>query len=386
MNINKIKELEKYVIALRRHFHQYPELSNQEFYTSERIKEELRHMSIPYTTFLDTGVIATMEGRSKGKSVLLRADMDALPIEENTEKEYRSLKKGVMHACGHDGHIAMLLGACKLLNQRKDSFDGTIYLVFQPAEETGSATKEPWLEAIIKNVDTAFAIHVDPSLLAGQVSIENGPRTAGVDDFSIEIIGDGGHGATPHLGTDALLTGAHLVVNLQEIVSREINPLDPVVVSIGIFESGRKANILADHTYLSGNIRFFNQDLRKEFPVILDRIAKHTAAMFQTEARVTYTPSLLPVVNDITCCEIGRKAAASICNPKGQVHRKMGTISDDFSRYLERVPGVYAFLGIGKGDVKNYPLHHPRFDLAEESLQLGARLYAEYAVEYLAHA
>lgn len=382
-NTTIIKDVEPYIISLRRHFHQFPELSSQEFKTSLKIQEELKKLKIPFETFGTTGVIGYLGvKKANQKCVLLRADIDALPVTEHHEDPFCSQNLGVMHACGHDGHTAMLLGAAKILKNQEDEINGLVKLVFQPAEETGSITREPYFEKVLDGVNTAFAIHVDPSLNTGEYSIETGPRMAGVDDFEIIVTGSGGHGAMPHLGTDALLCGAHLVVNLQDIISREMDPLDPVVLTVGVFNAGVKANILAKEARLLGNIRFFKKELREQFPSLLQRYAQNTALTFHTSATVQYTPSLLPVINNKECCAIGLKAGEEIFQ-RLSTPRTMGMTSDDFSRYLEKVPGVYAFLGTGGEKIHQYPLHHEKFALDEHALILGARLHAKYAMEYL---
>ncbi|GMQ55635.1 M20 family metallopeptidase [Vallitalea sediminicola] len=376
-------ELGRYVTELRRYFHQHPELSLNEFNTSRRIIQELESMGVPYYTVCKTGVIATIKGK-QGKTVALRADMDALPIEEKNDVDYRSETHGIMHACGHDAHTAMLLGAVKILNEKKVDINGCIKVIFQPAEETGEATEEIIASGILDKVDSIFAMHVVTDLPTGKISIESGPRMAGVDDFTITITGSGGHGALPHLGTDALLVGANLVVNIQEIVSREINPLDSVVITIGTFNSGVKANILASEAILSGNLRYFNSEIKDYFKEALFRISTHTTQMYNTTVNINYAKSLLPVINDIYCSKIAEKAVLKIAGEQGLSIKPKMTASEDFSRYLEKVPGVFAFLGVCDGTSKtSYPLHHESFQIDEKALELGSKLYAQYALEFL---
>lgn len=382
MNTN-CSQLASYIINLRREFHKYPELSLKEYRTSKRIREELESLHIPFYSLGDTDVIAEIKGES-GKTVILRADMDALPITEQTDAGYASTQSGVMHACGHDAHTAMLLGSAKLLSENKEMLKGTIRLIFQPAEETGGATKTLIQKGLLHGASTAFAIHVAPDIPTGFIGITDGACMAGVDDFSIKIKGAGGHGAAPHLGTDALMAGAHLAVNLQQIVSREMNPLEPVVVAIGTFHAGTKVNILAKESELAGNIRFFNKELRAYFPQALSRYADCTAKMFRCNAETAYLPSLLPVMNDSKCCALVRSAAEEIWGFKNYLSKEPCTTSEDFSRYLELLPGAMAFLGTGGTSEKtSYPLHHECFDIDEKALLNGSRLYASYAVHWL---
>jgi amidohydrolase len=378
-------ELGEYVTNLRRYFHQNPELSLKEFNTSKRIIKELEAIGVPYYTICETGVVATIQGK-KGKTVALRADIDALPIKEKNEVSYKSKNSGVMHACGHDAHTAMLLGAVKILNENKEDINGCIKVIFQPAEETSEATKEIIASGFLDNVDSIFAIHVMTDLPTGKISVESGPRMAGVDDFTITITGSGGHGAMPHLGTDALLVGANLVVNLQEIVSREINPLDAVVITVGEFNSGVKRNILASEAVLSGNLRYFNSELKDYFKEALLRISTNTAQMYNTTAELDYTKSLLPVINDECCSEIAKNVVIKIAGEQALCTKPQITTSEDFSRYLEKVPGVLAFLGVWDGTPDTYyPLHHECFQIDEKALELGSKLYAQYALEALSN-
>ena len=377
--------LSTYIIEMRRKFHKFPELSSQEFVTSNIIRQELNKMNISHISLGDTDVVAIIHGlKNSGKSVLLRADIDALPVKEENNISYCSENKGIMHACGHDGHAAMLLGAAKLLQEKRQDFSGTIKLFFQPAEETGGETKSLIRKGLLDNIDVCFAIHVDPTLKTGTVNISPGPRMAGVDDFIIRLTGPGGHGAMPHLGTDALLAGSHLVVNLQQIVSREIDPLEPVVVTIGTFHSGTKRNVLAQEAILEGNIRFFNKDLSKVFPELLERHSYYTAKLFGCQSEVNYIPSLLPTINNSDICTLALKTAEKIWGNNKCVEKSPSPTSEDFSRYLDKIPGVLCFLGTSGGTSEtSYPLHHQCFNLDESALEKGSQMYADFAINYL---
>ncbi len=375
--------LSNYVLMLRRYFHQYPELSLKETNTCKKIATELSALQIPYRIVHQTGIVAEIKN-GPGKTVLLRADIDALPITEQTHCAYTSKNKGIMHACGHDSHIAMLLGAAKIIMDSREKFSGTIRLVFQPAEETGQASASMIAEGLLDNVDTVFSLHVEPSIPSGYFSLQAGPIMAGVDDFKIQIQSMGGHGAYPHLGSDAVLAISHLVVNLQEFVSREMPPLEPVVLTVGTLHAGTKTNILANDATLTGNIRFFNPKLSHSFSDILNRIATHTADMFKSTATLTYTPSLLPVENDSYCTQIALSATELLFGVNHRVPLEVSTASDDFSRYASKCPGVYLFLGSSDGTCStSYPLHNEHFNIDESILVKGSQLYAAYAYNYL---
>ena len=399
--------LSDYIISIRRRIHKCPELSGQEFQTQRLIRDELEKMGIPHRTLHETDVLAEITGLqtspaeltgsrpntvefrdyetgNHAKTVLLRADMDALPLTEKSDSSYTSQFPGVMHACGHDSHTAMLLGAARLLQDSRDLFSGTVRLMFQPAEETGKETRTLIDHGMLDRVDTVFALHVEPDLPSGNICILPGPCMAGVDDFSIRLTSPGGHGATPHLGSDTLLAGAHLAINLQQIISREIDPQKPAVLTIGVFQAGTKVNLLAQEAVLSGNIRFFDKELSDYFKESLTRYSAHTASMFRCSFEVTYTPSLLPTVNDAACCGTAKRAALTVWGKDNLVERPASMTSEDFSLYLEAVPGVMVFLGTSDGTRKtSWPLHHECFDLDESALLNGSRLYAAYALEWL---
>lgn len=377
-------ELKDYIIDLRRNIHKNPELGLNEFKTKELIISELEKENIKYELTCETGVIAYIDGKNSGNTVVLRADMDALPVEEETEVDYKSQVPGIMHACGHDAHTAMLLGAARILNNMRDEINGRVKLAFQPAEEIGGASYRMLKEGLLDDVNTAFAIHVLPDIPAGKASVQEGQRMAGADGFRIKIKGKSGHGSMPHQGIDALFIASSLVVNLQALVSREINPLDSVVVSIGTFHSGKKANILADEAELQGSIRYFNKDLKSVLPEAFKRIVTKTAEMYRADVQLDYRVGINPTVNDKECSRIAEVALNKIAGEEAVYIQEKIPTGEDFSLYLERVPGVLAFLGVGNKEKDTcYPLHHQKFNIDEETLELGSALYSQYAIEYL---
>ncbi|MEQ2442804.1 amidohydrolase [Pseudoflavonifractor sp. CLA-AP-H29] len=368
--------LRDYVVGLRRAFHQEPELGLKEFETSRRVQEELSARSIPFHMVGETGVVAEISGGRPGPTVLLRADMDALPIQEATGLPFASRVPGVMHACGHDAHTAMLLGAAALLWEEREALPGRVRLVFEPAEEFAGAGRALLEAGILDGVDTAFAVHVAPNLPCGAVSVQPGVRMSGCGFFSLTVRGKSGHGSAPHEGIDVIPAACAMVSALQTVVSREVSPRDFVVITVGTFHAGTAANILAGEAKLTGTIRYQNPALKEMLPAALERVLRGTAEAFRVTIDLKCGMGLSPVVNDAACSAVAERAAAGLLEA---AELPMGTGSDDFSYYTQRVPGVYAFLGTG-GD---HPIHHECFTLDEDALAPGSRLYARYAEEYL---
>ena len=386
MNVREKCSLAKdYVIEMRRYFHQYPEKSLEEYETSKRIKEELDKMGIPYISVANTGVIATIEGKNPGKTVALRADMDALSVvEENDSIDYKSKIDGMMHACGHDGHTSMLLGAGKVLNDMKDEINGTVKLFFQPAEEVAQGAKAMIADGALEGVDGVFGIHLWTDLECGKISVEEGPRMAAADIFKIIVKGKGGHGSLPQQGVDAVVVSSAIIMNLQSIVSRETSPLDSVVVSIGALHSGTRFNVIADEAILDGTARYFNPELIEEMPKMIERIAKSTAQAYRAEATLEYTDGMPPSINNKECSKLASESVIKILGEDGLSLMTKLTAGEDMSEYLNRVPGVLAFVGAGNPEKgAGYPHHHCMFNIDEDSLEIGTSLYVQYALDFL---
>lgn len=348
----------------------------KEIETSRRICEELERMNISYRRMGETGVIAEIVGCQPGKVVALRADTDALPVQEVTGLPYASRIPGVMHACGHDAHTAMLLGAAKLLIQNEDKLFGTVRLIFEPGEEVAGAGRMLIKSGVLDGVATAFAIHVSPELAVGQVSIESGVRMCGCGFFSATLRGKGGHGSAPDCGVDTIPAAAAVVSSLQTVVSREVSPREWAVISVGTMQAGTAANIIAAEATLTGTIRYREKRLKKLLPESVERIIRSTAGAYRVEADVRCGMGLPPVINDETCVHIARMAAQGSLKLTAL---PTSTGSDDFAFYTQQVPGVYAFLGTGG----NAPIHSGEFVIGEAALPLGSNLYANYALEYL---
>lgn len=375
------KKYSDYMVEMRRYFHENPEPSSEEYNTSAKIKSELDKMGIPYISIAGTGVIGTITGVKPGKTVALRADMDALQVNECTGLPFASKKEGLMHACGHDGHIASLLGAAKILNEIKDEIHGTVKLFFQPAEETAQGAKKMIEEGALEGVDGVFGIHLWADIELGKISVEAGPRMASTDLFRIKVTGKGGHGSLPHQGVDAVVVGSAIVMNLQSIVSREISPLEPAVVSVGQIKSGSRFNVIAPDAFMDGTTRAFSAEVRGKFHSMIDRIAKNTAEAYRATA-VTEYEYLVPVtINDERCSKIAEEAVRETFGEEALTKFPKITGSEDFSYFSNEREGVLCFVGTGTENY--YPHHHPKFAVDERALPISASMYAAYAVNYL---
>lgn len=375
------KKYSDYMVEMRRYFHENPEPSSEEYNTSAKIKSELDKMGIPYISIAGTGIIGTITGAKPGKTVALRADMDALQVNECTGLPFASKKEGLMHACGHDGHIASLLGAAKILNEIKDEIHGTVKLFFQPAEETAQGAKKMIEEGALEGVDGVFGIHLWADIELGKISVEAGPRMASTDLFRIKVTGKGGHGSLPHQGVDAVVVGSAIVMNLQSIVSREISPLEPAVVSVGQIKSGSRFNVIAPDAFMDGTTRAFSAEVRGKFHSMIDRIAKNTAEAYRATA-VTEYEYLVPVtINDERCSAIAEEAVRETFGEEALTKFPKITGSEDFSYFSNEREGVLCFVGTGTENY--YPHHHPKFAVDERALPISASMYAAYAVNYL---
>ncbi|MGL5346362.1 MAG: M20 family metallopeptidase [Peptostreptococcaceae bacterium] len=385
MNIKDITSKYKdYIIEMRREFHANPEASMQEVRTCKRIKEELDKIGVSYVSAANTGVIATIKGKNPGKTVALRADIDALAVCELNEVEYKSKNEGLMHACGHDGHTAMLLGAANVLNEIKDNINGTVKLLFQPGEEAGVGARAMIADGAMEGVDSAFGIHLWADLELGKIAVEEGPRMASADILKITVKGKGGHGSMPNQGIDAVLVSSAIVMNLQSIVSREISPLESVVVSIGAINAGTRFNVIAEDAVLDGTVRCFNPKLREELPNIIERIVKNTASTYRAEASVEYNKVIPITINDKECTKLAKGSVDKLVGEGALASIPKVTGSEDMSEYLNLAPGAIAFVGAGNIDKGiAYPHHHGKFNIDEDALELGTNLYVQYALDFL---
>lgn len=378
---------EPYLIETRRYFHQHPELSLQETETSKKIREELESFGIP-ARFVGTpcrnGVVGTIEGGRPGRTIMLRADIDALPIREETDCPYASVNEGVMHACGHDCHIALLLTAARILMDIREELCGSVRLVFQPAEEIGKGAGMLIADGVLDGVDACYGSHVWSSVPSGTIAVAPGPVMAAGSRFEVFVKGKSAHGAEPHKGVDPLLTTAAIAMNLQPIVSREIDTQEPSVLTIGRMTSGTAFNAVPAEGYLEGTTRTFSPEVDKVWEGMIRRVVENTAAAYRAEAELKYHYLLGPVLNDEALTELVCGSVRKIGGPALLGSMKPTTTSEDFSEYQKLVPGVFAFIGVGSeacGAV--YPQHSCHYRVDESALLNGALVYAQVAADYL---
>ena len=377
MNIrSEIKDIEKNIIDWRRDFHQYPELGFDEHRTSKIIGEALKEMGLaPQMNVGKTGVTADLTF-GEGPTIALRADMDALPMQETSGLDFSSKHDGVMHACGHDGHMAMLLGAAKVLTQNGDSFNGTVRFIFQPAEEGAGGARYMIEDGCLDGVDEIYGIHVWNYQPVGEVGITDGPVLAAADMFEINIKGIGGHGAAPQGTIDAVVVASHLVQALQTIVSRNTNPLESTVVTIGTINGGHNFNIIADEVTLSGTARAYTEENRNLIKTRMAEIIDGVAKTFGAEISFDYEDGYPPTINHTDPVNKVLKAAERVVGEKaGMPYLSMG--GEDFSYYLQKIPGCFFFVGSAPNDQKLFetPHHCSHFTMDERALLVGPSIY-----------
>lgn len=382
MDIKKeVDIISNYVVRLRKHFHMYPELGMEEYETSKRIKEELTNMEIPYVAAGETGVIGFI-GRGN-KVIALRTDMDALRIQEKNEVAYASKHDGIMHACGHDAHMAALLGAADILKRHEDELKCTVKLIFQPSEENCLGAKMICDGGHLDDVEAIFGLHVFGDIPCGKISIEEGPRMAASDIFKIKIKGKSGHAGKPQQCVDATVAGAATVLNLQSIMSREFDPIDSAVVTIGHFTSGTQHNIISGEAYIEGTARTFSHADAKHIEESVKRISISTAACYNASAYIEYKRSLHPVViNDEEVTVIAKEAAKKLFKEEDIIHIPKMMLGEDFSVYQQRVPGVFAFVGAGNESLgRAFPNHHECFNIDEKAVLNSTSLFVGFVME-----
>lgn len=387
----EIRALQPQLVEWRRQIHQKPELGFQEKITAEFISQKLQNWGIEHQVGIaQTGIVAIIKGEksASGKVLAIRADMDALPIQELNEVPYCSQRDGIMHACGHDGHTAIALGTAYYLHQHRQDLNGTVKIIFQPAEEGPGGAKPMIVAGVLNNpdVDAIIGLHLWNNLPLGTVGVRPGALMAAVELFRCTIFGKGGHGAIPHQTVDSLVVAAQIVSALQTIVSRNINPLDSAVVTVGELHAGTAVNVIADTAKMGGTVRYFNPDLAGFFK---ERIEKIIAGICQSHGAnydLDYIHLYPPVINDADIAALVRSVAQEVIEIPIGVFSECQTMGgEDMSFFLQEVPGCYFFLGSANAEKKlDYPHHHPRFDFDETALPMGVEMFVRCVEKFFA--
>jgi|TARA_B110000881_G_scaffold38622_1_gene31158 amidohydrolase len=379
MKINIRKEIAKLsdeIYNYRRQFHKYPELSFKEFKTSETISKYLKEFGIKHKKNVGkTGVVGEIYF-GPGPTIALRADMDALPMQEKGNLEYKSRNDGVMHACGHDGHMAILLGAAKALSENSTIKKGTVKFIFQPAEEGGGGARYMIKDGCLNGVDEIYGLHLWNYQKYGEVGLKTGPVMASADMFDIEIQGKGGHGAAPQGTVDAIVVASHLITILQTIVSRNTNPLENTVLTIGKIKGGENFNVISDNVYLSGTTRAYSEKNRQMIKKRMEEIIEGVSKSFNAIIKINYKEGYPPTVNhDLPVKNVLRAAQNIVGDQAKSPYLSMG--GEDFSYYLQKIPGCFFFIGSSpeKNDILSTPHHCSHFNIDERSLLIGASVY-----------
>lgn len=386
--LREAKRIEEEIIRWRRTIHMYPELGYQEKRTAKLVEEHLRKWGYEVITGIaETGVVGVLKGgQDEDRTIALRADMDALPIEELNEVPYKSRIKGVMHACGHDAHVAMLLGAAKILAKIKDKLKGNVKLIFQPAEEGGNGAKRMIEEGVLEDpkVDIIYGIHVWSPLQSGKIALKEGPLLAATGIFEVKIKGRGGHGAYPHSAVDPMIPLANIILGLQTIVSRNIDPFQPSVVSIGIVRAGNAFNVIPEEAYIAGTYRYLEPIIGDIIKARIREIMENICKSYRVKHELRIEDMTPPTINDPQATRYAKTIIEKLVGAGNVVEAKPSMGGEDFACYLQRIPGAFIILGIGNPEKgTNKPHHNPYFDVDEDVLYLGTAIHVALAYSYL---
>lgn len=389
--MNKIlqesKKNQELFVKIRRELHMNAETSQNEVETSKIIKKYLDEFKIPYKSEVGGhGIVAEIDGIESGKIIALRADMDALEMEEETEISFKSKNKNVMHSCGHDSHMTFLLGAAKLLNDNKEKIKGKVKLVFQPAEELSPIGGAPKILAsgLLDDVDAIFGSHVWPDLPFGKIAVKEGPMMANSDHFTIKFIGASSHAAKPHEGVDAVVMGSQFVNAMQTLISRNTDPMNSAVLTIGRFIAGTRYNVMAEEALIDGTCRTFSSEDRMRIFKDMENLARAIAEANHGQYEYNYGFGYPAVMNEKTSVEIVKESVSRLFGQDSLLEiDKPAMTAEDFAFYLEKIKGAFYWVGIGKEGEKNYPLHSKKFYLNEDILYYGAALMYEIATNFL---
>ena len=367
------------LVALRRDIHREPELGFDTEMTAGKVLAALEGLPLDIETGVArNGIVATLEGEGDGPTVALRADMDALPILEDTGLPFASETEGKMHACGHDGHTTMLVGAAHALSGLRDRLGGNVKFIFQPAEEGGGGGKVMVDEGVANGVSSIFALHLWPGLPFGKIATKAGPIMAAADAFEMEVRAMGSHGAMPHLGSDAISIAAQVVTALQTIVSREVDPVEPAVLTVGEIGAGTAFNVIPDRAHLGGTVRTLNADLREKMPGRMEELARGIARGMRGDIDLDYTFSYPITVNDEAAANLALDVAEDLIGGESVLELPSPSMgAEDFSYFLQSLPGAFIWLGIGE-DASG--LHTPKFAFDEDILPRGSALLAALAI------
>ncbi len=388
MNIqirSEIHAIKDIIVSTRRDIHQHPELAFDEHRTSKLVAERLESFGIEIQTGVGkTGVVGTLKGKNDGKTIAFRADMDALPIQETSDISYKSKNAGIMHACGHDGHTAMLLGTAEVLSKQADKLNGTLKFFFQPAEEGQGGARFMIDDGALEGVDEVYGIHLWNYQKYGTIGVKSGPIMAAADIFEITVHGKGGHGAAPQGTKDAVLIAAHLIQTLQTIVSRNTNPIESTVVTVGQINGGYNFNIIADKVTLRGTTRAYTEDNRQLIKKRMKEIIAGTEKTFGTTIELDYEDGYPPTVNDPTAADNLLNAAQKIVGD-GAGHPYLSMGAEDFSYFLQKVPGCYFLVGSAPEgrEPLSVPHHCSHFDIDERALLVGSSVFLQLAESLL---
>ena len=385
INVREIAEAQRdYMIAIRRDLHRHPEMGWKEFRTSQLICDELDKLGVPYVKVDNTtGILATIKCGRPGKTLLMRCDMDALEIQEESDVDFKSENPGISHACGHDGHVAIMLGAIKALAPYKDQMAGTIKCLFQPSEENGTGAVAMIKAGVLDGVDEVFGQHLWTGVPVGKISVEAGPRMASAGFFSIDVKGKSGHGARPQEGIDAVVCSSAIVMNLQSIVSRETDPVESAVVTIGRMDVGEMRNITAENGHMEGTTRTYSPAIRADFENMMDRIIQATAHAYRCTAKLDYYDNVPPVINHEGPSKLAAGSVAKILGEDAVYLFPKTTVGEDFANFLQAKPGLFAFTGVGNPEIDAcYAHHNCKFKMDEEGVFNGMMLNIQYALDW----
>lgn len=384
----EVQALEKELIDLRRDFHMHPELGYEEVRTSQIVYDYLIGLGLEVKRVSKTGIVGLLRGKKPGKTVMLRADLDAIPQNEKTNLPFKSVNEGVMHACGHDGHTAMLMVAAKILSKYKDSIKGNVKFVFQPNEEEAGAL-DMIKEGVLENpkVDAAFGIHLWTPIESGKVGLAEGPVMAALDEFELEILGEAGHTGSPHTAIDAILAATNIIQSLQSIQTREIDPLSPIAIMIGKINGGTGRNVIAEKVEIGGTIRYLFKDEQRERKALLEKFERLISGICEAmnvEYNLKFIPSNPALQNNDKMMNYVRKAAIETFDSDNIFVEYRCMAGEDFAEFSQRVPSFFYFIGNGnKVKGTTYPHHHPMFDIDEDTLRYGVEMHVRTVLDFL---